>query len=1354
MVQNTRRLAAGTLLLLMATTADAQLIGLYRFDNGEVGGTLGTGAAVPDSSPFGNHGSVVSGTIDLVAGPTGFGTAAQFGGDRISAPLPGVGTSIGDFAIAFWIKAGDGAADQYVLTRDGGNPQTSVIYGYLDDHVELYGTGGPSPRTGSAINLSDDNWHHIVYTRTGSDYSYYFDAVKTDIGQLSGNLAGPEVLTIGSTGNGDGAFTGALDDVALFGQGLDQAQVNSVFAGDFSIFETPLRLVVDRATGQIGIENDNPFPTGLKGYSIRSAAGALSPTNWKSITENYDMDSQTGTVVDANGNWTALTNSSLAASTELSEYQFGVGDGGAIPANTTIWLGEEAWLRGLDEDLTFEYVIPSSLEIETGIVTFVGNSDSPYFRGDLDFDNDIDVDDWTLFAAGMSSDVSSLTRAQAYRLGDLNRDGEINLRDLRLFKSDFDAYTGTPGAFQGMLAAQQVPEPASALVFLSTCVGVAVACYSRRTTVAMLLLVGLGVVASAPANAQLQALYRFEADAQQQSLATGSYTVGDSFLDSTGRENNASVFTGTVNLVAGQGGFGNAAQFGSGMASALLADVGNTVGDFTVAFWMKVSPTPGAANAYYMVARDSGTGAQISAIYDFVDENVELFAISGPNPRPGSQLAIANDSWHHVVYTRTGDDYDAYFNGVKTDVGSLVGPFTSTPTTLGIGGSVSQGGSNMFHGLLDDVAWFGQGVNQTQVNSIMAGDFSEFIKLLDLEVNTTTGSVWLKNRSGVSIDFDGYQILSASNSLDVSAWHSLADQNFDPVGSAPGESWTQGGGSHAGDVSEGLLLGQSTLGDLQSVSLGKLYDTTIDGADLIFRFNTDAGILRGNVVYVSGTLTGDYNGDGEVNAADYVVWRNTLGNTVPTGTGADGNGNGVIDVGDYGEWKSNYGASLSAASLAAPVAVPEPASVAMLLIVLMALPLARLVAMTRRCQLKPAIAALATLSLFAASPHASALGLERDYELGDNTFEQAVANTLVGSQFSGTADEGLTFDSDGSLAAGTAIDLERGLFEANNNASYISVSDRPGAGSTLGVRFDGNGDYLFTDRLGLPETSITATLANPPRDYQGITNRGLQFWAKPGAAGQGSLQSLVLDTNQHGVLISPQNTWVMRYGGTDVDSGVAVDFDSWAHLMLVRPAGSAVGAQLYLNGVAIAARAGGYNGGDDSPLVLGANTGANPGTTDFYTGVLDDLTLFVFGQSTTGTNYGAFDYANDNAYALANLTGVAGDVTQAGGLTIDDLHAFVAGWNSENLVNGIRIGDRASLMKGDLNFDGITDLKDAILMDLALTDAGLSGALAFGADGAPFVLMATVPEPATWGIAAVAVGLLLGGHKRLLRREA
>lgn len=95
-----------------------------------------------------------------------------------------------------------------------------------------------------------------------------------------------------------------------------------------------------------------------------------------------------------------------------------------------------------------------------------------------------------------------------------------------------------------------------------------------------------------------------------------------------------------------------------------------------------------------------------------------------------------------------------------------------------------------------------------------------------------------------------------------------------------------------------------------------------------------------SIVLVGGSITvmplptalaGDYNGNGTVDAADYVVWRNTAGQT-GTGLPADGNGNNSVDAGDYNVWRARFGQTASGAGTAA-AAIPEPSAGIMLLVV-------------------------------------------------------------------------------------------------------------------------------------------------------------------------------------------------------------------------------------------------------------------------------------------------------------------------------------------------------------------------------------------------------------------------------------
>jgi GH35 family endo-1,4-beta-xylanase len=83
-------------------------------------------------------------------------------------------------------------------------------------------------------------------------------------------------------------------------------------------------------------------------------------------------------------------------------------------------------------------------------------------------------------------------------------------------------------------------------------------------------------------------------------------------------------------------------------------------------------------------------------------------------------------------------------------------------------------------------------------------------------------------------------------------------------------------------------------------------------------------LVKGTSNYYMVVAAGDYNGDAIVDAADYTIWRDTIGST--SDLRADGNGDGMIDAGDYSVWQSNFGATYPAAGAGASAAVPEPAT--------------------------------------------------------------------------------------------------------------------------------------------------------------------------------------------------------------------------------------------------------------------------------------------------------------------------------------------------------------------------------------------------------------------------------------------
>lgn len=189
-------------------------------------------------------------------------------------------------------------------------------------------------------------------------------------------------------------------------------------------------------------------------------------------------------------------------------------------------------------------------------------------------------------------------------------------------------------------------------------------------------------------------------------------------------------------------------------------------------------------------------------------------------------------------------------------------------------------------------------------------------------VDPITGNAILRNGSQFNVGFEAYTITSDSGSLlfQDGNWTSLADQG------AAGGDWEEASVS-ANRVSELKFSSNYQFVKGAQLSLGHLLDTATGQHDLHFEFFLHEGTetLTGIVVY---QIPGDFNGDGAVNAGDYVVWRSGLGTTYTPG--------------DYEVWRAHFGLALpgfasgGSANTAASIGVPEPANLAMLFLAIVA----------------------------------------------------------------------------------------------------------------------------------------------------------------------------------------------------------------------------------------------------------------------------------------------------------------------------------------------------------------------------------------------------------------------------------
>jgi hypothetical protein len=90
-----------------------------------------------------------------------------------------------------------------------------------------------------------------------------------------------------------------------------------------------------------------------------------------------------------------------------------------------------------------------------------------------------------------------------------------------------------------------------------------------------------------------------------------------------------------------------------------------------------------------------------------------------------------------------------------------------------------------------------------------------------------------------------------------------------------------------------------------------------------------ANMVAANLVPLP-VIEGDYNDDGVVDAGDYLAWRKHLGSEVEVEV--DGDHSGRVDDGDLGVWRQHYGGGQAGAgALVSGGAVPEPATLVLLL---------------------------------------------------------------------------------------------------------------------------------------------------------------------------------------------------------------------------------------------------------------------------------------------------------------------------------------------------------------------------------------------------------------------------------------
>jgi hypothetical protein len=895
-----------------------------------------------DTSGNNNNGTA-SGAPAFVTGKFGKGVSIASPADGVHLNFGAVGLPLAgnaSWSMNVWAKyaaapanleylAGWGVNDGFVGALDTGGARAMIAFGGAANNNFYYWGGSRDLNSGVQYTV-DDAWHMYTVTYNGTGMRMYKDGAPIQANPVNVALnAALDEIHVGNPSNWNSNFDGHVDEFSIFNGTLTPGQVGGLFFNNNInqpvVFDPSF--TVNRDTGEVVLNNNSNFAIEVLGYTIRSASGALRPTEWDTIAGRFDAPPVGDGSVDANDDWTVLTNTSLNYSIEMSEGVPGT-DGGTIAIGKVLNFGP-SWLKNPREDLVIDLLLDDGLgTIKTYPAQYTGHGGAAYALADFDADGDVDLADWNTFRTAPAHSFTGKTLTEAYLNGDLDGDLDRDIADLNLFIKRFNAGMGA-GAFERLVGS--VPEPTSALLLALGCVMFA-ARSGRRTAsraAACVLAVGVCTFAANDANAQFWGYYPLNANANDVSTNNVNLNaVGDATYGS-------SLHPGL-----------NAAASFDGAGDGLIAGGFNkfTSNDITIVAWAYAESLAGDWNT---IVKNWGTtaGGQFhlglgsttaNTLQNFISDNNINTNVTAP-----ATTLFPEKTWVHTAFVldSVALQHRLYMNGVIVAEGAYSGVLTpggGAITGLGIGHkpnddgtALSNNGPGPWNGRIDEVGLYNTAMSTAQILQIynnglagiqLDGTTSPYVSL---RVDRSNGEVKLRNTTAGAVSFNAYQVSSANGSINAGNWQDAAGNAGFPTGNGTGNGWEKDLGSNSTQLLESFLTGNSSLGAGQEISLGNIFAGGME--DLQFKFRNSDGVVIDSLVSYFGVapgVPGDYNTNGKVDAADYVLWRKN-----PAAYGGTPAG--------YNTWRANFGNPPGSGLGAAEV--PEPMSC--LLVATVVLPL-------------------------------------------------------------------------------------------------------------------------------------------------------------------------------------------------------------------------------------------------------------------------------------------------------------------------------------------------------------------------------------------------------------------------------
>jgi uncharacterized protein (TIGR02145 family) len=195
------------------------LVGYWKMDESA------TTSGAFDTSGNGNIGTYID-SASTTAGKFGNGGVFDGDGDYISISSPNIGQP-GDYTISAWVKTANSTcctSGIYAIFCVNSYDPDFAMYNQqplVYDNGYIYSSGSGT--------ISDGEWHHVVFSRSGGTVSFYIDGESDGTGNHSATFPVVSQLRIGFNNHNEDYWNGNIDEVRIYNRALAPDEVRKLY---------------------------------------------------------------------------------------------------------------------------------------------------------------------------------------------------------------------------------------------------------------------------------------------------------------------------------------------------------------------------------------------------------------------------------------------------------------------------------------------------------------------------------------------------------------------------------------------------------------------------------------------------------------------------------------------------------------------------------------------------------------------------------------------------------------------------------------------------------------------------------------------------------------------------------------------------------------------------------------------------------------------------------------------------------------------------------------------------------------------------------------------------------------------